>query len=88
MIKPAAYMIDEVWAVTEADFEKPSILEQHIKDDRAVPLYAIPPGYALVPMDLVNAAAHVGIDFGYGKFELQEEHLTKFREISEAGGVK
>lgn len=50
-LKPVAYMIDEVWAVTEADFERASILKQHIKDDRAVPLYAIPEGYHIVAID-------------------------------------
>ncbi len=50
-LKPDAYMIDEVWAVTEADFPKPETLAEHIKNGRSVPLYAIPEGYHIVAID-------------------------------------
>ncbi len=33
--------------------------------------------------EIVKAVAHIGIDFGYGKFELQDEHIAKAREICE-----
>lgn len=34
--------------------------------------------------ELVKAVAHIGIDFGYGKFELSQEHIAKARELYEA----
>lgn len=32
---------------------------------------------------LVEAVAHIGVDFGYGKFELDDEHVSKARELLE-----
>ena len=34
-------------------------------------------------LDIVKAVAHIGIDWGYGKFELTQEHIDKAREIYE-----
>ena len=34
--------------------------------------------------ELVKVIAHIGIDFGYGKFELTQEHIDKARLIYEA----
>ena len=31
--------------------------------------------------DLVKAVAHIGVDFGYGDFELNDEHIEKARKI-------
>ena len=33
--------------------------------------------------ELVKAVAHIGIDWGYGKFELTDEHIDKARELYE-----
>jgi len=35
--------------------------------------------------EIVEAVAHVGIDFGFGKFELDESHINKARSILEGG---
>lgn len=35
----------------------------------------------LVPVPLIEAVAHVGIDFGHGKFELDASHIAAAREI-------
>ena len=32
---------------------------------------------------IVKAVAHIGIDFGYGKFELDGSHIKKARELLE-----
>jgi len=37
-----------------------------------------------VPLELIKAVAHIGIDFGYGKYELEPEHIAKARQIYEA----
>ena len=36
-----------------------------------------------VPIDLVKAVAHIGIDFGYGEYELPQEYIDSAREIYE-----
>ncbi|MDC0600087.1 hypothetical protein OAO65_02135 [Flavobacteriales bacterium] len=33
--------------------------------------------------EIVKAVAHIGVDFGYGKFELNEEHVAKARQLIE-----
>jgi hypothetical protein len=35
-------------------------------------------------MDIVKAVAHIGIDWGYGAYELEEEKITAARAIYEA----
>lgn len=35
-------------------------------------------------LDVIKAVAHIGVDFGYGKYELEPEHIAKAREIYEA----
>jgi hypothetical protein len=31
--------------------------------------------------ELVKAVAHIGVDFGYGEFKLDDKHINKAREI-------
>lgn len=31
--------------------------------------------------DIVNAVAHIGVDFGYGKFDINTDHIAKAREL-------
>jgi hypothetical protein len=33
--------------------------------------------------EIVEAVAHIGIDFGYGAFELEPEHIQKARRLLE-----
>lgn len=33
--------------------------------------------------DITKAVAHVGVDFGYGEFKLEKEHIDKARELYE-----
>lgn len=33
--------------------------------------------------EIAKAVAHIGVDFGYGKFELNEYHIAKARELIE-----
>lgn len=33
--------------------------------------------------EIVKAVAHIGVDFGYGKFELDDEHIAKARKLIE-----
>jgi predicted adenine nucleotide alpha hydrolase (AANH) superfamily ATPase len=33
--------------------------------------------------DIVKAVAHIGIDWGYGKYELEEEWIDKSRKLYE-----
>lgn len=37
--------------------------------------------------EFVKAIAHIGIDWGYGKFELTTEHIDKARAFYERGDV-
>ena len=37
--------------------------------------------YVSVPIDLIKAVAHIGVDFGYGDYQLEKEHIEKAREI-------
>jgi len=32
---------------------------------------------------IVKAVAHIGIDFGYGTYELEEKYITQARELVE-----
>jgi len=34
--------------------------------------------------ELIKAVAHIGIDWGYGKFELTQDHIDKARKLYEA----
>ena len=34
-------------------------------------------------MEIIKAVAHTGIDFGYGEFELNDEHVAKARKLYE-----
>ena len=34
-------------------------------------------------MDIVKAVAHIGVDFGYGKFEIGEYHIERARDACE-----
>lgn len=34
--------------------------------------------------EIVEAVAHIGVDFGYGNFELSQEHIEKARALLEA----
>ena len=42
------------------------------------------PDHVAVPLELIKAVAHIGVDFGYGVYELEPEHIAKAREIYEA----
>ena len=33
--------------------------------------------------EIVKAVAHIGIDWGYGKFELNQDHIDKARKLYE-----
>ena len=35
-------------------------------------------------MEIVKAVAHIGLDWGYGPFELSDEHIADARRIYEA----
>ena len=35
-------------------------------------------------LEIIKAVAHVGIDWGYGVYELEQKHIDKAREIYEA----
>lgn len=37
--------------------------------------------HCIVPRELLEAVAHIGIDFGYGKYELDQEHIDNAREL-------
>ena len=45
-----------------------------------------------VMLEVIKAVAHVGVDFGYGKYELESDKIDKARAIFEAlkeqGGFK
>jgi len=35
-------------------------------------------------LEIVKAVAHIGIDFGYGKYEIEDKHIEKARKIYES----
>lgn len=37
----------------------------------------------LVPADLVEAVAHIGVDFGFGEYELEQKHINEARKLIE-----
>lgn len=37
----------------------------------------------LVPIDLIEAVAHIGVDFGFGKYELEQSHIDTARKLIE-----
>lgn len=50
-------------------------------DREQVPEVAVLDGFR----EIVEAVAHIGVDFGYGNFVLSQEHIEKARAILEAG---
>ena len=59
-----------------------SIASFHIKEMycRPLPAQAIPEGWR----EIVEAVAHVGVDFGYGAYEIEPEKIDKARELLSA----
>lgn len=39
-------------------------------------------------MEIVKAVAHIGIDFGYGKFQLEDAHIAQARRLYDAALAK
>ena len=39
-------------------------------------------------LEIVKAVAHIGIDWGYGTFELTQDHIDKARKLYEASNTK
>lgn len=37
--------------------------------------------------EIVKAVAHIGIDWGYGKFELSQAHIDRARHLYETRGI-
>ena len=35
------------------------------------------------PLDLIEAVAHVGVDFGYGEYKLEQKFIKQARELLE-----
>lgn len=46
-------------------------------DREQVPAVSVPDGFR----EIVEAVAHIGVDFGYGNFTLSQEHTEKAREL-------
>jgi len=94
MIKPVAYLIDDKEVFGIHDLFS-TLLERYIKEGRAKPLYAIPEGYALVPIEptfeeieKINLAASE-----HGIFRPQHGDVNSMLKLmgiafGEAGGVK
>lgn len=60
----------------------------HCKYDTVSPIYRLPvpadKAAVAVPVgwkEIVEAVAHIGVDFGYGAFVLSQEHINKAREL-------
>lgn len=34
-------------------------------------------------LSIIKAVAHIGVDFGYGKYEIEQEHIDMARAICE-----
>ena len=52
----------------QAEIKKNQALERQLEEAR----------------ELIKAVAHIGIDWGYGKFELNQEHIDTARKLYEA----
>ena len=40
--------------------------------------------FLVVPFELIKAVAHIGVDFGYGVYKLEQKHINTARRIYEA----
>ena len=40
--------------------------------------------FVRIPLQLLEAVAHIGVDFGYGPYEIEEEHINLARRIHKA----
>jgi len=47
------------------------------------PVVWVEPAHVVVPIELIKAGAHIGIDFGFGKYELEDKHIATARKIYE-----
>tara|TARA_R100000544_G_scaffold35260_1_gene22517 strand:+ start:64 stop:243 length:180 start_codon:yes stop_codon:yes gene_type:complete len=43
-------------------------------------------GEFLVSLDFIKAVAHIGIDFGFGEYKLDQRFIDEAREIYEKNG--
>ena len=67
----------------EVDGSRVTFSEHHDSDCNT-PVVWVEADHVAVPLELIKAVAHIGVDFGYGKYELEQEHIAKAREIYEA----
>lgn len=51
------------------------LLEKHLTDK------------AIVSQDFVNAVAHIGIDFGYGNYELESKYIQEAQAMLSANNL-
>jgi len=65
---------------TEVDGINVTFSEHHDADCGA-PVLWTKPDHIAAPLELVNAVAHVGIDFGYGPYQLETKFIEQAREI-------
>lgn len=66
----------------EVDSSRVTYSEHHDAACNA-PVIWVEVDHVAVPLGLIKAVAHIGMDFGYGKYELEPKHIKKAREIYE-----
>lgn len=48
------------------------------------PVVSLKQDHVAVPIELIKAVAHIGVDFGYGEYELEPKWINKARELYES----
>ena len=76
MIKPAGYMYDNSAVFGIHDISSLT-LEKRIKEGRVTPLYAIPEGYALVPIEPTEEMLKVYADTSIAPISTLSKHGYK-----------
>ena len=59
---------------------------EYLGDDKEQPTVSNPLEHVVMCtglVDLLKAVAHIGIDFGYGKYELEQKHIDEARRLYE-----
>ncbi len=55
--------------------------------DKQEPNVNIDEIYVSVPLEFLNAVAHIGVDFGFGKYELEQKWIDLARRRCDRGEV-
>ena len=69
----------------EVDSSRVTCSEHHDSECNT-PVIWVEPAHVVVPIELIKAVARIGVDFGFGEYELEDKHIATARKIYDESG--